>query len=340
VRLYVWTPPDGRPAEIGRLAQGCLDPNNRTSYYDLAIGGEHVYWGEKTAGLSYNWSLHAQTLTAGNSVMLTGGRGTLGCPYCDGAGALAAAGDLAVFGEWHTVNDAASGQRVTTENLLRVTATGCPCTPLVYAAAPFTTAPLVPLDTDGTRIAALRYGSLVVLDSSGHDLLTSSIAAGGAQITGDALVVLVEGQLNQYDIATGAFRRTYAVPGGAAGRHCDFYSEPHCPTTALVRLQDASNGLVAYIVNGQLHVLHLATGADDTVGYASAAAFTATGIAFADGARINFLSYARLGGKPATGLQGSGGDPQPGRLQLRSKGRLHGSALPRLVGLYRWQAHE
>jgi hypothetical protein len=73
---------------------------------------------------------------------------------------------------------------------------------------PPTIAPLVPLDTDGTRIALLRYGSLVVIDANGNDLFTPGIAAGGAQIMGNSVLVLTDGRLAEYDISRGALEHS------------------------------------------------------------------------------------------------------------------------------------
>jgi hypothetical protein len=152
----------------------------------------------------------------------------------------------------------------------------------------------VPLDTDGTRIALLRYGSLVVVDANGNDLLTTGVPAAGAQIMGNNLLALTEGRLTEYDISSGVVQHSWPLPGGTPGRDCIFYGEPHCPSAA-VKLQGAARGLVAFTVNGQLHILHLSTGADDTIGYATEARFMDSGLVYADGARINFIPYSGLG---------------------------------------------
>jgi hypothetical protein len=59
-------------------------------------------------------------------------------------------------------------------------------------------------------------------------------------------------------------------------------------------LEDAAKGLVAYILDGELHLLRLADGADAVVAPASAARFMALGLVYADGARIHLVPYAKL----------------------------------------------
>jgi hypothetical protein len=85
------------------------------------------------------------------------------------------------------------------------------------------------------------------------------------------------------------------MPNVTVGRDCHFYSEPHCPTDAQLKLQDAARGLAAYTLDGRLHVLHLGSGSDSVVGYADRARFMNAGLVYADGARINVISYSRLG---------------------------------------------
>ena len=292
--LYVWSPLAASATEVGKLAPACLEPGSRTQYYDLALAGDRVAWGEKTSGLSYQWSLNAVNLATNSRQKLASGTNTLGCGYCDNAGAFAGLGGLLVFGVWHTSFDASAGTRITTETLFRATSNSCPCTAIAYAAAPSSVAPLVALDTDGSNVTALRYGSLVVLNSSGSDLLTSGLHAGGAQIMGTELIILVEGQLQDYDLSTGAFRSAWTMPNVTVGRDCHFYSEPHCPTDAELKLQDAARGLVAYTLSGQLHVLHVGSGSDSIVGYADRARFMDAGLVYSDGARMNVISYSRL----------------------------------------------
>jgi hypothetical protein len=288
-------PPSGTPSTVAQLIAGggCLGTNSEGQYYDLAVGGDRIYWGERTWGMEYGWHLRARTLSTGQSAELANGFTV--CAPCDGGGALAASGDLMVFGQWHTIYDSNGGNRTTTETLFRGTDAGCPCTAIAYGAAPDTIAPLVPLDTDGSRIALLRYGSLVVIDAHGNDLLTTGVAAAGAQIMGNNLLALTDGRLTEYDIGNGAVQQSWPPPSGTTGRDCAYNGEPQCPLSAAVKLQDASHGLVALTVNGQLHILHLNTGTDSTIGYATEARFMDTGLVYADGARINLVPYWGLG---------------------------------------------
>jgi hypothetical protein len=59
-------------------------------------------------------------------------------------------------------------------------------------------------------------------------------------------------------------------------------------------LQDAAHGLAAYTLDGRIHLLRLADGHDTTLASGTLAAFTDTGLAYADGARIHHVPYDRL----------------------------------------------
>ena len=64
-----------------------------------------------------------------------------------------------------------------------------------------------------------------------------------------------------------------------------------CPA---LRLEDASSGLAAYILDRQVHLLRLSDGADAVVAYGTIARFTDTGLVYADGARIHLVPFDRL----------------------------------------------
>jgi hypothetical protein len=59
-------------------------------------------------------------------------------------------------------------------------------------------------------------------------------------------------------------------------------------------LEDASRGLVAYTLDGNVHVLRLADGADRVVAHGSTARFLTAGLVYADGSRLHLVSYAKL----------------------------------------------
>ena len=61
-------------------------------------------------------------------------------------------------------------------------------------------------------------------------------------------------------------------------------------------LQEAANGLVTYLIAGDVHVLRLADGLDKAVGHGTLARFLGAGLAYADGSRIRVKPYSELSG--------------------------------------------
>jgi hypothetical protein len=59
-------------------------------------------------------------------------------------------------------------------------------------------------------------------------------------------------------------------------------------------LQDAASGLVAYTLDGQVHLLRLADGADAVVALGQHAAFTTDGLIYVDRERIHLRPFASL----------------------------------------------
>lgn len=308
--VYVWTPSTGVTLQVdGRRDEGalrhCLSPENRLGVYDLALAGERVAWASGWFGLSVEEEvISANLATPPQRFSLLKGRGYQGGTEGRGGqlvGVLAGTGETLVFGAWSTPWDGAA-YTTTTETLYRATTAGCPCPAIAYAAAPRGTAPLVPLDTNGAQIAVLRYGSLVVLDANGGDMLELPVNAAAAQFAGDSLVVLVRGALRVYDTSTGRLRATWQLPDATVGRDCTYYSEPHaeavgadaCPGTAALVLQDANERFAAYTFDDRLHVVRIVDGRDKTIGYATRARFMAAGLVYADGARVRLIPYSSL----------------------------------------------
>jgi hypothetical protein len=136
--------------------------------------------------------------------------------------------------------------------------------------------PLRPLDTDGTRIVASGDNVTLLLDADGRELLSLPVSTPAAQLDGTDLVLLVPGELRDYDGATGALLHTWPLPSVSIGSDC----LPRCQAPQL-RLEDASRGLVAYILEDKLHLLRLADGRDVVVAKASFARFTTGGLVYA-----------------------------------------------------------
>jgi hypothetical protein len=59
-------------------------------------------------------------------------------------------------------------------------------------------------------------------------------------------------------------------------------------------LQDAAHGLVAYVLDDQVHLLRLSDGKDIAIAAGTHARFMDAGLAYADGSRLHLLRYAAL----------------------------------------------
>jgi hypothetical protein len=161
---------------------------------------------------------------------------------------------------------------------------------------------LVPLAVDSDRIVARRAdGTIALLAADGTDLLALPFAPGealGAELAGDDLVVLVEGELRDYDASTGVLLRAWPLPRVPSGGPCGL-ERGMCGDPAL-RLEDAARGLAAYVLDGQLHLLRLADGRDVAIAAATAAQLEETGLFYAYAGdppypgRIRFVPFERL----------------------------------------------
>lgn len=309
--LFAWTPAAGEVTELGSLHRdpatapnasffrgACLAPNQRDEIYDLAVAGDRVAWGEKTSGLVYHWWL-MQTRVGPSPPRyeLATGSNALGSNWF-GAGGLAGSGQGIVYSAWQTAPDPASGFPVTAMTLFRTTEASCPCPAIEYGAArqEFTSGsgltPVLALDTDGARIAALRYDRLAIYDLSGRQLRAFDVLPAAAQFAGEDIVALVPNELRVY-APDGTLRHSWTMPTDSVGRDCRYYSEPQCRGGSLT-LQDATRNLAAYVVQGEVHVLRLADGRNTVVGYGTEARFMNDGLVYADGARIRIVPWNQL----------------------------------------------
>src|SRR5206468_1783789 len=99
-----------------------------------------------------------------------------------------------------------------------------------------------------------------------------------AQLSGPDLVLAAGGELRVYDAATGSLRASWPLPGQPAGHDCDVFGDPSCFPTARLTLGGVAHGLAAYDVDGQVHLLRLADGADRVVAPGTLPRFFDTGL--------------------------------------------------------------
>lgn len=156
---------------------------------------------------------------------------------------------------------------------------------------------LQPLAVDGGRIVARRAdGSLELLDLDGGLLRRFDVPALGAALTGDDLVVLVQGELREYNVSTGDLLSVWPLPDVPSSGRCRYTI---CPGIRLT-LDDAARGFALYTIDGVVHLLRLSDGYDQVVPGATAAELTDAGLFYAftgEGpwpGRIRFVPFAEL----------------------------------------------
>jgi NADPH-dependent 2,4-dienoyl-CoA reductase/sulfur reductase-like enzyme len=128
-------------------------------------------------------------------------------------------------------------------------------------------------------------------------LLAVPVHAAAAQLDGRHLVVIVRGELRDYDAATGNLLHTWPLPDVPSGGGC---GSPHpwaCPEIRL-ELVDASHELAAYVIDGSVHVVRLSDGVDKAVGTGTTARFMNAGLVYASGVHLRLVPFAQLAAAP------------------------------------------
>jgi hypothetical protein len=262
----------------------------------LALAGNRVAWVEACCTNTKSWAVKEQALDSQRRTY-TLGAGSGGADIA-GPGnhfdSPVGAGGLLVFSAWDSAYDQTTSHYVvTSQSILRAGSTGCPCPTLRTEAGP-----LILDDVDSGRIAAHGDNAVLVLDSNGNELTSVDVKATAVALTGDDLAVLVPGEVQDYDTSSGKLLHAWPLPNVDSGPDCPYGIAFGCPgldrTELRLRLQDAANGLVAYVIDDQVHVLRLADGKDATVAAGSHARFMNTGLVVADGVRIHLVPYDKL----------------------------------------------
>src|SRR5207244_11337851 len=151
-------------------------------------------------------------------------------------------------------------------------------------------------DVDAGRIVDGGSNATEIRDRTGALLLSVAVPPLAAQLADNDLVVLVHGALRDYDASTGALLNARPLADVPSAPEC---SSPHsgsweCHNDARLVLEDAARGLVAYILDGQVHLLRLADGQDSTLAPGAHARFMDAGLVYADGASIRLVPYGQL----------------------------------------------
>ena len=156
---------------------------------------------------------------------------------------------------------------------------------------------LQPLAAGGGRIVVRHTdGSLELLSLDGRVLKTFDVPSVAAVLAGDDLVVLVQGELRDYSVASGELLHAWPLPNVySSGHFCMLY----CADFRLT-LDYAARGVVVYRLDGVVHLLRLRDGTDVTVPGATAAALTNAGLFYAYvgeepwPGRIRFVPFDKL----------------------------------------------
>jgi hypothetical protein len=177
---------------------------------------------------------------------------------------------------------------VDAQTVERVDGPGCPC-PISSSPGPYT-----PLDVDAGRIVVSGHNETRILAGDGTMLLSLPVPTLAAQLSGSDLVIATGAALRVYDAVSGALRATWPLPAQPAGHDCDLFGDPSCLKPPPLTLGGLSHGVAAYVVDGQVHLLRMADGADRTVGPGTLPRFMDAGLVYADGARIRLVPFDRL----------------------------------------------
>lgn len=285
--IYVWTPATGesQPAAQPDLCSR-RDTTGRYYFYDLALAGDRLVYALNIGCNAITISLYLRNLAGPSSENpIAQGFGNCGAPFGTAYGRAAGAGNLLVFGDWSEGHAPAIPFPVTSARVRRVDGTSCPC-PTILS----TPGPLYPADVDEGRAVAYGDNETIVLNRDGNRLMSIPVAPQAAQLSHDDLVVLTNGVLRDYNVPDGALLHSWRLPDVSSGPVCGWR---FCETKHLV-LNDARRGLVAYVLDGTLHLLRLADGADVIVRGASLGRFMDDGLVYADGARLRFVPYSQL----------------------------------------------
>jgi hypothetical protein len=321
----VWRPGDLRVVTVRDERPLC--PWDDAIFYQVALAGDRVAWGEQYGNIGKSNTLLVADLGGGPPAAIAGNGGTGGDPRGTArAGYLLGAGPLLVFGSWAYCDDLnppsaclgvpVAQRPIPSATLWRVrepswpgTCPGIPSGQTSGRCQDLRTepGPLRPLDVDQGRIVASGDNATVVLDADGRQLLSVPVPTRAAELAGSDLIVVVPGELRDYDAATGALLHAWPLPYVSFGGFCGVPAD--CGYTQF-RLEDAARGLVTYIaggprpvgaaVGGQIHLLRLADGRDVVLDAGTAARFGTGGLFYAYQApgawpgRIRFVPFDQL----------------------------------------------
>lgn len=301
--VFAWTPSSGvvvQAEPAASLSPNCsLGDYTPFEIYSLAVSGDRIAFADREGNMGQQWWVHSETIGALDSfATIDAQTGSSGCSSGRGLGDLVGSAGLLFFSAWH--DQSGCPARTTDQQIRRIDPGTCiwsregpgPCP--IIATSP--SGPLAPFDADAARVVAGGDNATEILSSDGTLLKAIPVSALAAQLAGSDLVVLVRGELLDYDASSGVLRHTIPLPDVPSGGEC---GGPHsgaweCHSDARLILEDAAHGLVTYILDGQVHLLRLGDGADTVVATGTLARFMDAGLVYTDGAHLHLVPFDRL----------------------------------------------
>lgn len=293
-----WTPGTRAGGKFGPPAQfTCPPPSSPETVYSLAVAGSQVGWAVNYGGIQTNSWIKVVAFAQAANVRIVAYQPACcrGEPLPIGEGRMGfvvGQGPLLAFSHWQLCGDLGApscglGSRaIVASSLYSVplpasAGTTCPNQP--FQCTQIGTAPSLigAISADVGRLALLRSdGSLTVISATGAPISIYAATTGqtlAAELSGGDLVRLTQGSLTHFDAATGFLQHTWPVANVTSGGPC---RRLPCPPQ-LLTLEDAAGGLVAYTLQGAVHVLRLSDGRDVVVAQGTRARFVTPGLVFA-----------------------------------------------------------
>jgi hypothetical protein len=297
-QLVAWWAPGSRTGgRFGPPAQfTCPPPSSPERVYSLAVTAAQVGYAVNYGGIQTNsWIKVVPFAQAANVKIVASqvaccrgsavGEGRMG--FVVGQGSLLAFTRWQLCGETGTPACGVGSVAIVASSLYSVplppsAGSACPGEP--FQCTQIGTAPSLvgAISADSGRLALLRAdGSLAVVNATGAVVSIYPVTTWGqtlaAELGGGELVQLSQGSLRHFDVMTGLLQHTWPVANVTAGGTC---RRLPCPSQ-LLTLEDVSGGLVAYTLQGQVHVLRLSDGRDVVVAAGTRAQFVTSGLVYA-----------------------------------------------------------
>jgi hypothetical protein len=317
--IGVWQPGDRSVVSV--QADHPLCDESDLGFYSLALTDDRIAWASLQGGNFQSNALVVENVgDRASRTVVTTGEHTTGDPRGDErAGDLLGSGSLLVFSTWAYCDEVmpvkcpgvrfGEGRTLASQTVWRVRepswSGSCPSTGFVSAPSGrcqglrVEPGPLRALDVDAGRVVVSGDNATLMLDADGRQLISLPLSTQAAQLTSSDLAVVVPGALRDYDATTGALLHTWPLPDVSTGTGFCGVPAFFCGSARL-RLEDASRGIAAYILDGKIHLLRLRDGRDVVLHDGTAAGFDSNGLLYAYRAtddwpgRIRFVPFDRL----------------------------------------------